>query len=58
MLGAFQIMFSGVWSVLSIPLPLSDNISFNLWQFFLVMSLIGVILRQLFVVATSGGGKD
>lgn len=48
MIGAFEIMFNGVWSILSIPLPLMDNVSFCLWQFFLFIIIACTLFKLLF----------
>lgn len=55
MLHAFEIMFNGVWSLLSIPLPIDNDVNFTLWQYFMFLTFLIVILRQLFNKSSNGG---
>lgn len=55
MLGAFPIIFNGVWSILSVNIPIANNINFTLWQFFMFIIIVGILLKQLFKNSTSGG---
>ena len=50
-------MIDGVWGILCISIPVSDSIVFTIWQYFMFMILIGLILKQLFH-KTGGGAKE
>ncbi|ACL20731.1 hypothetical protein Dhaf_2705 [Desulfitobacterium hafniense DCB-2] len=48
MLQALEIIFNGVWDILSNTIPVSSTISFTLWQYFLFILIVIVLIRQLF----------
>lgn len=48
MLGAFKIMIDGVWAILDIQLPLADNISFTLWQYFFFIGIMIILVKSIF----------
>lgn len=45
---AVGMIFDAVWQLLSIPFQVSETISFNLWQFFLAVIVIAIIVNLIF----------
>lgn len=53
MISAIELMIQGVWSVMSIEIPVTGEIEFTLWQYFLFLFIMVVFIKLLFGI---GGG--
>lgn len=57
MIEAFGIMINGTWALLSINIPISETIHFTLWQYFMFIIFLIVLVKQI-TKNTGGGASD
>jgi len=48
MLGAIELMIGGWWDIFTLEIPIDDGITFQIWQFFAFMVLVGFLYKKLF----------
>lgn len=54
MLEAIKILINGVWGIVSVQIPVSETISFTIWQYFTFIIMGCITIKHLM----NRGGKD